>query len=144
MLTHSSIPYNFAHCLASECALKDECLRWKAYELLPDDLNKRVTFINPKSLPPAAAEECPHFLKAELQCYAKGMRRIFDSVPHKAALSLKQQMKGYFGTRTYYRCVSGERLISPDEQNRIRKMFASRGLPSDVAFDEYIDQYVFE
>lgn len=142
MLTHSSIPQSFAHCLAETCPRKSECLRWKAYELLPGDLQERIVFVNPKSVPPEDGN-CPHFLEIELQRYAKGMKRILDNVPHSDALGLKREMLGYFGRNNYYRSRRGERLISPQEQKAIQRMFASRNLSVEILFDEYVEQYKF-
>ncbi len=143
MLTHSSIPRTFAHCLAEACPRKSQCLRWKAYELLPDNWQESISFVNPKSVPPAQGAECPHFLKIELQRYAKGMKRILDDVPHAEVFGLKREMLGYFGRNGYYRSRSGERLISPEEQKAIQQMFASRNLPVEISFDEYVEQYKF-
>lgn len=142
-MNYSSFPYQFAHCLAESCPQKSECLRWKAYELLPDDASQPVIFVNPKCVPPAQGMGCPNFLKTELQRYAKGMKRILDNVPHIDAIELKRQMAGYFGRSTYYRCLRGERLISPKEQADIQAMFASHNLSVNVKFDAYIEQYFF-
>lgn len=143
MLTHSSIPRTFAHCLAEACPRKSQCLRWKAYELLPDNLQERILCINPKSVPTPQGVDCPHFVKMELQRYAKGMKRILDNVPHTNAMELKREMLEYFGRNGYYRSRSGERLITPEEQKEIRAMFVSRGLSGEIPFDEYVEQYQF-
>ncbi len=142
MLTHSSIPRTFAHCLAKTCPQKSECLRWKAYELLPADVRQNILFVNPKSVPPQGTD-CPHFLKMELLRYAKGMKRILDNVPHTDAIGLKREMLQYFGRNNYYRNRNGERLISPQEQKAIQRMFVSRNLPVEISFDEYVEQYKF-
>ncbi|MDD3789515.1 MAG: DUF6078 family protein [Petrimonas sp.] len=142
-MTHSDFPRNFAHCLASTCPQNDACLRWKAYEVLPDDMDEWITFVNPKRVPPAQRMECPYFLKMEQLRYAKGMKHLFDSVPHSDALGLKRELAGYFGHSTYYRCVRGERLIAPEEQAHIKKLFALRGLSDELHFDAYVEQYAF-
>lgn len=143
MLTHSSIPRTYAHCLAETCPQKSQCLRWKAYELLPNDLPERILFVNPKSVPPPQGSDCPHFVKMELQRYAKGMKHIFDNVPYNQVAALRREMMEYFGRTTYYRCVNGERLMNMEEQNKIKTMFSSKGLSDDLSFDEYIENYVF-
>lgn len=142
-MNYSSFPHSFAHCIADTCPQKSACLRWKAYELLPDDLSGQITVVNPKSVPPAQGAECPYFLKMELQRYARGMKHLLNNVPHADAIGLKRQMAGYFGRSTYYRCVRGERLISPKEQADIKKMFVSRGLSMEPQFDAYVEQYAF-
>lgn len=143
MLTHSSIPRTFAHCLAETCPQKSQCLRWKAYELLPGDLREQISFVNPKSVPPPQGEDCPYFMKMELQRYAKGMKRILDDVPFIQVNALRRQMINYFGRTAYYRCVNGERLITPKEQNDIKAMFSAQGLSDDLSFDGYIENYLF-
>ncbi len=142
-LTYSSIPRAFAHCAAETCQIKNECLRWKAYELLPSDLQERIPFINPKSVPPPTDTDCSHFFKTELQRYAKGMKNILNSVPYHQVDALRREMIKYFGRATYYRCVNGERLITPKEQNNIKATFSDKGLSDDLPFDGYIENYSF-
>lgn len=142
MLTYSSIPRTFAHCPAETCPRKNECLRWKAFELLPENSPEQIVMINPKSVPPQGVE-CPYFLKMELHRYAKGMKQIFDKIPYNQAVALRREMIDRFGKSGYYRRVNGAKLISPKDQALIKTIFSTNGLPDDVPFDEYVESYLF-
>ena len=136
---YNTFPYSFIHCLNEQCLRCKDCLRRQMGLHIPAERGS-VTVVNPSGIAPTG-ENCRYFLSDQPQQYARGISHLLDRLPHNDAVSIKQQMVGYFGKTTYYRCYRKERLIKPCEQEYIRKIFRNRGLTEAPVFDEYVEYY---
>lgn len=133
------VPAGFIHCLNGKCKQAKNCLRYQV-TLRATAERKCFTTMNPAYIV-ATANDCPCFKADRMQKFALGMTRLLDKMPHADALAIKQQMISVFNRSTYYRCWRKERLISPDEQECIRKLFLDKGVKDQPVYDEYIEQY---
>ncbi len=59
----------------------------------------------------------------------------------RRAVSIKREMIAELQRATYYRCWRKERLIKPEEQERIRQLFLKWGINEEPVYDEYVEQY---
>ncbi len=136
---YSTVPYGYVHCLNRQCQHATNCLRHQvALRASPDC----TTFIvvNPSHVAPNG-EECSYFAPDRLQQFALGITHLLDNVSYSNAVIIKKQMIDFFEKATYYRCWRRERLIKPDEQAYIRKLFLDKGITENPLFDEYVEQY---
>lgn len=136
---YNSVPYGFIHCFNEQCKQAADCLRRQVAFRIPPECST-ITIINPSYTIPDG-KDCPYFLADRLQPFALGISHLLDNVPHNDAVIIKQQMINYLKRSTYYRCWRRERLISPIEQEYIRKLFLNRGIKTSLAYDEYVEQY---
>ncbi len=139
---YRNVPFGFLHCLNQACPRAEECVRHQLVKLIPAE---RVSI---SALNPALASEngkgCPYFLEDKLVRYAAGTKRLLDNVPQKDAIYIKDRMLAHFGRNNFYRFRNKQRLISPEEQEYIRKLFRSRGINEEPTYEEYIEQYEWE
>lgn len=133
------IPYKFAHCLNKECKQAHECLRYQATLHIPAEMTSFI-IVNPSHTSPNNGN-CRFFKMDKLQPFARGIKHLFDNIPHKDAVIIKQQMLEHFGKTLFYRFWRKEYLVSPAQQEYIQKLFLERNITEPLAFDEYIKQY---
>lgn len=141
-LEYASIPYAFTICLKRECSLAGNCLRQIAEQLLPLEIVK-INILNPKhveSLP----GDCPYYKSADKERYAKGFIQLLEKLPQKQARCLTNALINSFGRKNYYRIRKGERLLSPSEQECIRKTLKTCGIGQPLTFDAYVDTFTWE
>lgn len=98
-----------------------------------------VRVVNPcyvDRLPDASA--CEGYRSGELLHYASGMTHLFDEVPAKQLPTVRHRVMDCFSCeRYYYHCRKGERPISPEEQQRIARVFKAVGIGTKPKFDRY-------
>lgn len=136
---YDSVPYNFIHCLNSQCPRADECLRQQIVLHIPVEC-KTINIINP-AYAAASNGNCHYFLPDQMQLFARGITHLLDNIAHNDAIILKQQIYNYFQRNSYYRIRNKERLIKPNEQKYIRQLFLSKGITEEPVYDEYVEQY---
>lgn len=144
MISLENIPKEYVYCFADKktCPKVDTCLRAIAVQLLaasgmpqPTDL-RTVNALYVRQLPSPAA--CPLYRHNEPERYARGMTHLFDEIPLKHAPSIRKRVIRCFTSETlFFRSRKGERLISPEEQRAILKVFQSMGLDITPVYDEF-------
>ena len=139
---YSTVPYNFVHCLRTECPHAAECLRYQVALRVPGKC-ETINVVSPSYTPPKG-KECAYFLKDCMQRFAMGIKHMLDKLPHTDAMIIKKQMINYFSRTVYYRHWRNERAFSPKEQAYIRKLFLRRGITEEPIYEEYIEQYLWE
>lgn len=138
---YSLVPTGYAFCLNAKCPQASKCLLHQLFLHAPSDL-MYIKVINPAQVEAYTQEDaCPYF-KADTTClFAIGMKHLFDSVPHKDAVIIKDQLLAYFGHSLFYRYWREERMFTPVQQEYVRKLFQSRGISSQPVFDRYVELY---
>lgn len=144
MIYLQDIPKRYAYCFAGigVCPKANTCLRAIAAQTIidsPEQPVKVIESINPvyvQRLTPA--DSCPYYRNNQPVRYAKGMTQLFEDLPLRQARSVRLQVMRCFScTSFFYESRKGLRLISPKEQEDIRKVFRSAGVNSEPKFDEY-------
>lgn len=144
MILLQDVPHGYEYCFAGKdkCPKATTCLRAIAAQLLSeseDEQPQSVNAVNPfyvERLSEEASRTC-YRPNAPLR-YAKGMTHLFDEVPLKLASTLRLGVMGCFSCeRYYYHCRKGERLITPEEQRRIARVFKAAGIETKPKFDSY-------
>lgn len=137
----NQVPYNWALCYISECCRKEECMRYQVCKLAPIGLTRNncvlPTVMNKK--------ECPHFTPIQVVRAAVGFSRIFAEVKEKHHAAMRRELAGYLGGGgTFYRYRNGERLLMPEQQEWIKKMFLRFGYTEEIVIDDYKEVYRFD
>lgn len=137
---YNQVPYGWTLCYIHECSRKDECMRYQVCKLAPKGVTK-----NSCVLPTVMQmDSCPHFHSIEVVHAAVGFRNIFSEVKEKHHASMRAELAGYLGGGgTFYRFRNGERLLMPEQQEWIAKMFRHYGYTEEVIFDDYKNVYRF-
>lgn len=141
-IDYEQIPYDFMHCLNESCPKAEHCMRQWAARNLPAE-RQHVYVLNPARYAADGGADCPFFFSDEPKIYGKGFKHMLDDIPYNASLSIKYEMRGYFGRSVYYRCLNGERLVSPSEQAGIRRIFLRNGVQDEPRYDEMVERYPF-
>ena len=89
---------------------------------------------------------CSYFARNEKVRFARGFNNMFARVKSRDdSFAMRRELTSYLGSiGTYYRCKSGERLLNPEQQQWILRLFSQHGYTEGLEFDEYIDSYNFE
>ena len=136
---YNKVPYRFCMCIASNCTKAKTCLRNIALEHVP--LSERdINILNPKLII-GNYDSCQYYLDNQKIRYAKGFIGIMNSLPHKIHNLAITYLQGMFNGRNYYRVRKGERLLSPEEQERVLNLLNRIGAQGPLEFDAYIEDY---
>ena len=135
MILLQDVPDGYEYCFAGngKCPKASSCLRAIAAQLLSESEGPQpqsVRAVNPfyvGSL--SGSSTCARYRSSEQLHYARGMTRLFDEVPTKLLFTVRHRVMGCFSCeRYYYHCRKGERPISPEEQQRIARVFKAVGI----------------
>ena len=127
-------------CYADGCPKKEQCLRWKVGQLMPDT---RSTYhcVNPH-YQSVATEQCQLFRNSKKVKFAKGMMHIFNAdMPARVKPFVRQRLIGKHCKTYYYEYRNGTRLIPPAIQEEVRSLFREAGWNEEVHFDGYVEDY---
>lgn len=136
----SQVPFNWPLCYVGQCPRHEECLRYQANLHAP----KQVT-THPCVMPTALEyDSCPHFHPIRKVRAAAGFRYIVSELKEKDLYPIRVEMTAYLGSRaTYYRYKNGQLLLTPAQQERIKKILQRHGYTNEVRFDGYQEIYQF-
>lgn len=140
LLRYGDVPYGWALCYIKECTKKEECMRYQVCNIVPVGVTKNACVL-PNVL---RLSDCPHFHPIQVVRAAAGFRNIFSEVKEKHHASMRSEISHYLGSGgTFYRYRNGERLLMPEQQEWIKKLFLRYGYTEEVVFDEYKNVYRF-
>ena len=75
---------------------------------------------------------------------ARGFMHLYDKVLKDDYTSLRKTLTSMLsGKRYYYEYRRGDRQLSPENQEKICQLFASRGYADNVRFDDFEEEFVF-
>lgn len=138
-LDYNRVPITFLHCTHTVCIQAKDCLRYKLMLYVTPD-RASLPIVNP-ALIPDKGRKCPYFVPDCKVKFALGITHLLDNIPHSKAVIIKRELYVYFRRNIYYRILHKERLISPAEQDFIRKLFIDNGVKEEPLFDKYVEQY---
>ena len=75
--------------------------------------------------------------------YAKGFLGILENLTAKQVRLFAQRLISNSSRRTYYRVRSGERALSPAEQESILNVLKECGITAPMKFDSYYYDYLW-
>lgn len=70
---------------------------------------------------------------------AYGMTNIYDEVSTSVASAIKQELMTHFGKGLYYRMKSGEKPITPAQQDFIAQTFQKHGVDTPPVYDRMVE-----
>lgn len=138
--SYDQLPSSWMFCFRDECPKAEECILHLSGKFIPKDMEwGRAIF------PTAVkANGCSHFKKIRKIHAAYGFKKLFEEVKRKDDKPLRDRMKEYLGSqKTYYRYNSGERLLTPEQQQWIISLFNKFGYTENLEFDHYCYVYDF-
>ena len=127
-------------CFAEQCPLREQCLRWKVGEQMPNT-RSHYTCVNPY-YQDVGTEHCSLFRNKEKVQFAKGMLHIFnDDMPRRIEPFVRSGIISRHCRTYYFEYRNGKRLIHPSVQEEIRSLFRQAGWNEEIHFDSYIEDY---
>lgn len=140
-LEFSDVPNNFLWCIDRQCPKSGTCLRQVAERLAPTDL-VQYSIVSPKHIA-SLGGECPYYCSSTKVQYAKGFLGILENLTAKQVRLFAQRLISNSSRRTYYRVRSGERALSPTEQESILNVLKECGITAPMKFDSYYYDYLW-
>lgn len=142
------MPPGYVRCVAEEgkCPLRETCLRSKVhreadYESGSAYYGLHVVNLWKTDIKPMTSE-CKAYRKAEAKLFAQGFSRLFDPVPKGVYAAVQSAVEHTFTNRLYYfQCKKGTRLTSPEEQQKIAKIFQRYGITAAPQYDKMVEVY---
>lgn len=137
----NEVPESWAICSLNDCADADKCLRYRAFQVLPPTVAEWPCVMRSAQ----SGGTCSYFASSEKVRLARGFEQMMASLQSRdARLEIRQALTNYLGSKgTYYRYKHGERLLSCEQQQWIRQLFATYGYDHGLEFDAYITTYQF-
>jgi len=136
---YDAVPAGFMHCIFAQCVQADKCLRRRAMLHVTSE-PVALSLVNPVRIPGDGAE-CPHFYADRKIRFAVGVTHLLTNLPYAKGKSIKRDLISYFGRTNFYRIRNKERMISPEEQKYIRRVFKGYGIEEEPLFDKYVEEY---
>lgn len=135
---NSIVPYSMSYCFIDACPKASKCFRRIAAKCKPASKHEGYAVY------PDALQEgrCRYFLRPRIVNAAWGFKSLYAQVRQQDVTTLRFRMMDLLGSRTYYyRYYRGEKLLSPEQQQAIGKLFADYGydMPQFDGFKEIID-----
>lgn len=141
---YNELPVYYTLCLYGDCPQAGQCLRYLLAQGVPAERTHIQIFSLAAARQISEEGKCRNFASAQKVCFVRGIDSLLKQIrtlPYDQAVAAKQGLMGCFGTRTYYRVRSGERLVSPEEQAKIARVLRSQGLREEPTYDNYIYTY---
>ena len=134
------IPASFARCFQGDCPKAGACVRFLAGKHVPAG-----KLSGPAVYPTARrGDDCELYKPTRVIRAAYGFTALFAEVKRKDDTPLRDRLKAYLGgNTTYYRYHHGEKLLTPEQQEWILKLFRRRGYTEELRFDGYRELYDF-
>ena len=142
---YTQLPSGYTLCPNAECPRADQCLRQALFNDVPASLTS-IRILSPAATRQAAGPRCPHFRALEMRRFARGIDALLVQLrtfPYNDSVWLKKKVYNYFGRWAYYEIKHKRRLITPEEQAEIQRIFRSKGISAEPAFDGYVVQNDF-
>ena len=140
VLTADQIPPSYARCFQSDCPKADTCARFLAGKYIPEGQ------VRGDAVYPTARQggDCKMYKQTRVIRAAYGFKALFAEVKQKDDTPLRSRIKAYLGGNTTdYRYHHGEKLLTPEQQEWILKLFRRRGYTEELRFDGYRELYDF-
>lgn len=141
-LDFTKVPYRYTLCLERQCAKAETCLRQVAERNAPNDISC-WQILRPAHLA-SLKDTCPYYRSTQKLRYAKGFVNLLDNLPGKQARKVINDLMNQFSRRTYYRMRSGERLLTPAEQQLVYAILKRCGVVDTPKFDAYLEDFDWE
>jgi len=140
IFSFKEVPEGYYLCFNKACEMHNECIRFLAGEHVP-----AVVMGGPCVYPNANKDgHCPYFKKTRVIHGAWGFRNLFKGIPQKDAQSLKARVTNYLGGPVEaHKYQFGEEVLTPEQQQDIKKMFEEMGYTNDLVFDGFTFVYDF-
>ena len=120
MLHQSVTKGQWHYCFHTACPQASTCFRQISTKYIPED-----SVVGNAIFPTAyKSNGCRFYVTPTLSTLSWGFSRLFDNVPHKSVMQLRNDMKRYFrGSSNYYKYHRGEKKLTPMQQADIAQMF---------------------
>ena len=128
---------NYLLCYNNQCEKHEQCLRWILKDYVPKE-QASVTAVNPLYTDKSG---CSLFQSSEKRKMAVGMTKFYDEMPRKKGQSIRDTLEGHFGHTMYYLYRNGERPITPDMQEYIKKVCIRNGWNEEAVYDGFTEEY---
>ncbi len=120
-----------AYCFNSVCPMTDKCFRFIAGRYKSPEQTKGNA-VYPDALQDG---KCGHFITPRIINAAWGFNSLYREVTSSDLASMRSKVTVFLGGKTaYYRYHRGEKLLSPEQQEAIIRMFGEKGY-GEPAFD---------
>lgn len=124
-----------AVCPMASCKRNNQCVRY-AYYLKAKQEDDSYQVLNFNRISYDADKGCSRFLVWEKQRWAKGFRRMFNTLPVSNTHYFWSRTP-YHSESSYCRAKRGALLIDPDMQAALLKVFKYNGADVSIGFDDY-------
>ena len=120
MLHQSVTKGQWHYCFHTACPQASTCFRQISTKYIPKD-----SVVGNAIFPTAyKSNGCRFYVTPTISTLSWGFSRLFDNVPHKSVMQLRNDMKRYFrGSSNYYKYHRGEKKLTPMQQADIAQMF---------------------
>lgn len=91
---YKTVPFDYLHCQNAKCPHTADCLHYQVALHISKD-TRFYPLINPAYVA-GKEKKCPYFQKDELTHFAKGIKKLYDNVPHAKAMEIRRILYAHF------------------------------------------------
>lgn len=130
-------------CYAPHCPRREECTLWHNAQKEMEQGCVFVSLVNPKLIEEAGGyEHCPEFYQWQERQFARGMRWRYGSLTGDAQTAIHTDLTRHFGYALIGRMRRGDEVISPEDQEIIRVIFARHAAGVEPEFKSFEMHYI--
>lgn len=136
----TKVPTGYQLCFHGACPLRDECVRYLAGQHVPATLEMGMAVY------PTAYHDgqCAFFRHNRVQRMAWGFGGIYLPLKSYLRAPARTAVCELLGSEgTYYRYHHGQRKLSPEQQEGVKRILREFGYNGEVQFEHYEDTYDF-
>lgn len=112
-------------CYAPECTRRSTCTLWHNAQKQIEAGHTFISVVNPRHIEAQGGyDHCPQYHEWKLRAYARGMRWYYGQLTGDAQTAIHRSLERHFGKSLMGRMRRGDEMISPEDQEVIRSIFA--------------------
>lgn len=130
-------------CYTPQCPRRENCTLWHNAKEWIAQGRISIEITNPQLIEQAGGyEHCPQYHQWLLRRYARGMRWKYGALTGDAQHAIHRELQEHFGQALIGRMRRGDEVISPEEQDYIRSVFARHAKDVEPEFTSYEMHYI--
>lgn len=130
-------------CYLPQCPRREECTLWHNALREIDKGRAFVTVVNPQHLEAAGGyEHCPAFYRWQARRFARGLRWRYGALTVDQQDAIHAELESHFGYSLMGRMRRGDEVISPDDQEVIRAIFARHAEGIEPEYESFETHYI--
>lgn len=134
---------DYLSCYMPQCPRREQCTLWHNAITYMDEGATMLQVTSPRIIEEAGGfDHCPHYYEWRLRRFARGMQWRYGALTGDQQDAIQRELKMRFGYSLVGRMRRGDEVISPEQQEEIRAIFARHSDTVEPHFESFEMHYI--